>query len=343
MKCPNCASPGYDVGRTCLHCNYIDRRAVRMAPPPTPSTSANLPPPVPRAAPPLPPRDGPPPLARPAPPPRPPRTAPPPPLTQTAPPPTSPRNAPPLPQTAPPPPPPRSAPPLPQTAPPPPRSAPPPLTSRALPTVPTRTAPVVITPTVVTVSGSDWVECSFAGTDIKVQVLLQPQMANCGPATLCMIVRHVTKNVVATGMRGAKVRNIRPASNVTVQQAINFGSDGSDFYDLVTVLQTQYSALNARLADLTSGSGRAPLSTQLETDCSPTTPALCHIAWDRGGHFTMCLGPSGGNLLFDDPYYGAVVVAKPPRPTDAIIYDTSSNSRGVAAASGTIRYAALTG
>jgi hypothetical protein len=157
-----------------------------------------------------------------------------------------------------------------------------------------------------------------------------------------MIVRQCAGKIVATGMMGAKVRAMDNQS-VTVKEAIDFSSKGSYFDDLVMVLTTQYPGLKARKADLSTTPGRLPLSKQLEASCSPTKPALCHIAWSKGGHFTMCLGPHRGKLLFADPYYGAVVTSLPSVGTDALIYDTASNSRGVAAATGTIRLAALTG
>src|SRR5687767_9078383 len=52
-KCPKCSSPGYTKGQTCLHCNYIDRTAVRMAVAQTPR-AVMPPPPRPNPAPPPP-------------------------------------------------------------------------------------------------------------------------------------------------------------------------------------------------------------------------------------------------------------------------------------------------
>jgi len=147
-------------------------------------------------------------------------------------------------------------------------------------------------------------------------------------------------------MMGANVRNASglaksgatPAdAQAAVLAAIDYGSKGSYFDDLFKVLDTKYPKVKARKHDVSK-----ELSAQLAQECSPAKPALCHIAWASGGHFTLCLGVVDDKLLFVDPYYGAVVMNKPADPTSSIVYDTSSNSTGQPAASGTICHAILT-
>jgi hypothetical protein len=171
-------------------------------------------------------------------------------------------------------------------------------------------------------------------------------MMNCGPSSLCILLRQATGAIVPVGMMGARVRSdareVIPISATTdaqasVASALNFGSRGSDLINLLNVLQSKYGAVKARPND-----GTSPLSTQLATHCSPQKPALCHIAWSEGGHFTVCLGVAGDKLLFADPFYGAVVCTRPVQPTSSIPYSTAINTTGQPAGAGTIRAAILT-
>ncbi|BBO89693.1 hypothetical protein [Desulfosarcina ovata] len=113
-----------------------------------------------------------------------------------------------------------------------------------------------------------------------------------------------------------------------------WSSDGTIGWVLLDALQKKWPALNA--------TDSWPIYEKLKT-CSAGKPAICRVAWNTGyGHFVVCLGASGANFIFLDPYYGIVFSPATKNLFGGVHYKTKKNSFAKGEATGLIDYAIFT-
>jgi hypothetical protein len=196
-----------------------------------------------------------------------------------------------------------------------------------------------------------WVQTTLtvSGTARTYMVYQQHDVQNCGPSSIIMLVKQALDRDVAIGtaqtLVGQAERGLAPANaKISLKQmdarfhqwgAGGFGVGWTNGWALRDTLTKKWAALN--LTESANGE-----ITDLRP-CTPQKPAICRVGWDGGndGHFIVCLGKSGNDFLFLDPYYG--VVATPEALNGSKLkYSTAQNSFNKPTKTGTITYALCT-
>lgn len=120
--------------------------------------------------------------------------------------------------------------------------------------------------------------------------------SSCGPACVYMIYCMVSRQSKVGGEE--YIRNLVTKYGVKFWDlafpsgsGTNIGQLGKVLHDLGMNVNANYLTTN----DLNS----------LTLTAKETKPAILHVKWDvTGGHFVVCAGRSGNNIIILDPYYG---------------------------------------
>ena len=174
---------------------------------------------------------------------------------------------------------------------------------------------------------------SAGGVDHTYDVFQQHDKNNCGPSSIVMLVRQRLQKHVSIGFTQLSVGLSEQSSGKRDQSGADarwhaWGDDPKGGYsfmdDLESTLKEKWPALKAS-QDQTGSSHRAKLAA-----CTPAKPALAHVAWvGGGGHFIVCLGKHGTDMLWLDPFYGVVLCPHQEDATgDGLEYKTNQGSFG---------------
>jgi len=182
-----------------------------------------------------------------------------------------------------------------------------------------------------------------AGGGHEYNVFQQHDMNNCGPSSITMLLKYALDRDVPIGfvqMLCGKMEEGRTIDTGRSRDARwhDWGAGGTTIgWVLLDALKKKWSQLNA-YDDPTNGTiGQLRL-------CSASQPALVRVAWaGGGGHFVVCIGVSGPNMIFLDPYFGIVATPNVTQRTSGNLrYNTINNSFGKGEKRGEITYAIFT-
>ncbi len=218
--------------------------------------------------------------------------------------------------------------------------------------------------------GGDWKKTliPLAVPPVTVWVLQQPQKANCGPASVCMVVYQGLNDRINVATMGKRIREfgapqekpvkvsgekkvlsekeaVNKALGDVIMEAINY-KEGSKMDALLSVMRKYHPQLNpyASWEEKHTDAGSTLSASLADANiCNANRPALCHIDWGgEEGHFAVCLGSYGQRFHFADPFYGAVASWRPWVDSDSFDYYTEGNSFKEMSCTGKIAWAIFT-
>lgn len=185
-----------------------------------------------------------------------------------------------------------------------------------------------------------WKEVEHGGTTYN--IYQQHDINNCGPSSIAILLKQALNKDVSLGF-------IQMAcGKVESKDGFNSGRTGdSRWHDWGdggwTIGWTLLHTLQQKWSDLNANEDHGCTSADLTDHASPDKPAICRVGWDggNGGHFFVCVGANGGNLVFLDPYFGLVALAN-TNNTNELQYSTLGGSFSKGASTGSITYAVYT-
>jgi hypothetical protein len=184
-----------------------------------------------------------------------------------------------------------------------------------------------------------WKKVAHGGTDYH--IYQQHDLNNCGPSSIAILLKQALGLNVAIGLIQMACGQTEAADAYDPGRSADarwydWGVGGATIgWTLLHTLQRKWKALKAN-------EDHDEMSDTIVANVSAQKPAICRVEWTNGdGHFIVCVGQVGTDLVFLDPYFGLVTV---PAGTgsNVVQYSTLGGSFSQSAATGQITYVIYT-